>query len=148
MSWVDDAFNESEQLAIRNQRIESGRGQLYDDLWKHVTDDIQEINKRGRAALHTNGTTYNRIVSPTNPIMRANYPHDVDVSKDCHIKLEGRKITVSGYGIGLSFDVDVCPDGVVCLKQNGEHVKLEKASMMILRPLAFPELPKQKTQTA
>ena len=74
------------------------------------------------------------------PPIRPGRTHSVP--RECVIKFETKRneITARGTGVDVKFSIDVCDDGVICLKRNGERISLEDAAGLILRPFAYPEL--------
>lgn len=154
MSWIDDDAAELQrqresaaELAERNRKIANSAEKIYNDLWDEIVNCIAEGKKKGHPStfdLITNGDPYerridHRIIAPQSvkPPASTSKPKYVTVrmSKDrLRIEVEGLRATA------IHFLLDLCDDGVVRLKYEGEHKTIHEAAKPILRPLLFPEL--------
>jgi hypothetical protein len=93
-----------------------------------------------RGAIETNGGSFARIV-------KACIPPNWKIPKELKIVLDmtREKISASHDDQIIEFSIDVCDDGVVCLKRDGKRVLIKEAAQLILDPFLFPELqPKDK----
>jgi hypothetical protein len=138
MNWVDDAATESKRINDRKDAIAGSADKIYQNLWDEITRTIPQILSKGRD-VGTNGTPLERMLWMS-VIPRGHQTHTN--RRECSITLSPNRdiIRASGGGVDLTLSIDVCKDGVVCLKHGNEELTLAKAAELILRPFAFHEL--------
>ena len=137
MSWIDDRLEQSQKLMERNRAVADSAEGLFNDLWKEISALTKEAHDKG-LGIGTNGSEYERVVWAS-VIPRLGQSTDrrelrIDLHKD------REKISVSGSSVPLGLSIDVCDDGVVCLKHNGKRILIQDAARLILDPFFFPEL--------
>jgi hypothetical protein len=154
MSWMDDDNAESKrqqesaaELAARHATIANSAEKIYNDLWDEIVSRIAEAKSKGRPVtgnLLTNGDPFERrighriiVPQPIKPPAGSSDPKEVIVrlTKD-RLKIEVLGLTDAP----LYFPFDLCDDGIVQIKHDGEHVTVQEAARSILRRLLFPEL--------
>ena len=155
MSWIDDDASELQrqresaaELAARNSHIAACATAIYNDLWKELTACIAEAKGKGNhhaAKLITNGDPYERrilnhqivVPQPIKPGASSSKPRYVVVKLvEDHLKIE-----VTGLrSAPMYLLLDLCDDGVVLPKYEGEYKTIQEAAKLILRPVIFPEL--------
>jgi hypothetical protein len=137
MGWIDDAEKHQQALAKRNAEIEQHATAIYESLWKEVKKDVDEMRRKAErfAGLITNGQELARSISypPSN-----RFPWSVTIS----LFKERHQIQASGITPPkkVTFSIDVCADGFVCIKLDGDRVSPERASQVILYAFFYPEL--------
>jgi hypothetical protein len=139
MSWLDDRIKEDREREERLKLITDEASNMFDSLWKEIFEVIQEAKKKG-FPIFTNGSEVQRVVNlSVNP-----GPNESSRSpKKITLKLAEDKLSISVSGaISLKFLLDVCPDMVVCLKHDGNHISVQNAARMILDRFLFPHLQK------
>lgn len=139
MDWLDEANAEVKAIRERERLIVEEQEQVYESLWKELRAHIDAATKSSFPRLFTNGRQLARMIKlpvpPIPPNMEAR-PKTVEIS----LVKEEHQITAVGDGVDVVLSVDVCDDGVVCLKLDGKQTTLKDAAIAILRPFLFPEL--------
>lgn len=139
MSFIDDRLAERKELERRNNLIDEHAIPIYEALWKKIAEHVKEAHEKGLPVL-TNGSLQNRIVRMSvDPA-----PHQSGRRPDeFRLVLKNDRISARGdRGLNLEFTLDVCPDGLVCLKAQGMEISVEEAAIRILDPFLFPDLPR------
>lgn len=136
MTWIDDCLAKQSAAEDRALLIRQHSGPIYDALWQEIVRCVQEAKSKTKLRLITNGALFSRIVRK---------PLSVGIdesatSEEFILTMEGATVKASGDRVDIEFDLDVCPDGVVCLKRNGEPISVAEASRLILEPFLFPDL--------
>ena len=101
---------------------------------KRCLQNLDEAKEKG-FVLSTNGAPRKRVIS----LAKKNRSGDFF---ECEVALVDAKnrIRASGDRVELFLDLDICPDGVVCLKLSGRQISIEGAAISILDPFLFPQL--------
>jgi len=134
MTWIESRIADLNALQERNAVIRQHAVLIYDTLWAAVMEHIEEAKKRD-FALSTNGALQKRIVK----LAKQNLSGD-------HFEFElalvdsKTRIRAQGDRVNFMLDLDVCQDGVVCLKVDREPISVEQAATRILDPFLFPQL--------
>ena len=155
MSWIDEDAAElrrlresAAELAARNAQIANCAEKIYNDLWEELVACIVEAKKKGNphaTNLVTNGDPYERrfvgreiiVPQPIKPGASFSTPKHVVVK----LTADRLKIEVGGLRkTPLYLLLDICEDGVVLPKYEGECKTIQDAARVILRPIIFPEL--------
>jgi len=132
--WIDNRLNEQKVLRERELLVRGHAPVLYDELWKQILESVNYAQKKAMS-VGTNGSQEDRIVWMSSESMGER--------RELHIRLAGdrKTISASGPGIELRFDLDICDDGLLCLKNsNGVRASNEFAAEQVLDPFFFPEL--------
>jgi hypothetical protein len=140
MSWIDERLAEEKARADKNESIISSADTVFNDMWSYVLGDVEEAKKKGKP-LFTNGTQLDRIVKLDVATFSPSHPKELHIalSKDKH------SIVISGE-VSMKFNLDICPDGAVCPKdEQGKTVTYKEAAQRILDPFLFPESQPQKS---
>ena len=134
MSWINDRIEQRKKLIERNNAIANNGESLFGELWGSIKACVAEGKAIG-LAIETNGTSLERIVATCTP-------PDMHKRKELRIKLDkyGEKVTISEPDRQIEFLIDVCDDGVICLKLDGKQVSIHEAARLILDPFLFPDL--------
>lgn len=105
------------------------------DLWAKMNAYITEATQKG-FTLRTNGSLYDRVVEHEVPMgQRPLLNLALDVTRELiSAKQQGRP------HFEFIFVLDVCPDGVVCLKYSDEQIQTEDTAVRLLKQFLFPEL--------
>jgi hypothetical protein len=131
MNWIDDRIQQSHDENTRKRKINDESPRTFDALWAIMQVDIEHANAKlgpGHITVEGNASTRDvRLLVKT-------------VSKGKQIRfslnLDKHAILVDSKAL---FNLDVCPNGTVCLKdETGDVIELHKASEVILGPLLFP----------
>jgi hypothetical protein len=130
MTWIDDRLAQEKARRERWDLIKQHADAVYEALWTQIVEYVAEAKSKS-LSVFTTGSVHDRIVS-TSPDAR--YPDQL------HVTMGKGRIRAHGTGIDIEFLLDVCPDGVVCLKLRGEPISTEAAAIRILDPLLFPNL--------
>ena len=155
MSWIDEDAAEFQrqresaaELAARNSQIASCAEKIYNELWKEVVARIDEAKSKGNwhaGNLLTNGDPYERrifnhqiiVPQPVKAGAASSSPKYVVIK----LAADHLKIEVTGLPkTPIYFLLDVCEDGVVLPKYEGECKTIQESAKLILRPVLFPEL--------
>lgn len=139
MSWIGDRLEEQKQVRQRADLIAPSLGTLFHELWEEIKVSVNDAKARG-IEVSTNGTTWERKVI----LSRAPLPGQSSREPDTltiRVLKEKFVIAISGPQVNIEFQVDVCEDGVICLKQGKEQVSIPDATVRILDPFLFPDLP-------
>jgi hypothetical protein len=159
MTWIDDDAGELQrqresaaELAAHNSQIANCAEKIYNDLWKEVVARIVEAKGKGNhnaANLITNGDPYERrivhhqiiVPQPVKPGASTSSPKYIVIKLTAdHLKIEVNGLRKDPLYLAL----DICEDGVVLPKHEGECKTIQDAAKLILRPVLFPELFQQK----
>ena len=141
MSWLDERIAEANTLAMRSALIEEHATAVYESLWSEIKAKIEEAKTKGFSGLMTNGRpTARKIILPD--VVPA-LGRTLSAPREIMVELRKSEQSVVTTGAKqLSFVLDVCEDGVVCLKFGENSVTVERAAELIITPLLFPELQK------
>jgi hypothetical protein len=129
MTWIESRIADGEEWRARNANIRAHAVEIYEAL---IKSHVEEAEQKGFAE-STNGAPRKSKVSLEKENKSGNC-WELQVSlmeaKDRIRAVEGR--------VDLSFDLDVCPDGVVCLKFAGTPISIRDAAIRVLDPFCFP----------
>ncbi|MFI5115960.1 MAG: hypothetical protein ACHP8B_04605 [Terriglobales bacterium] len=140
MSWIGGRLDERRQARQRADLIAPSLGKVFSDLWEEIKVSVNDAKARG-IDISTNGTTWERKVI----LSRSPLPGESSREPDTliiRVLKEKFVIAISGPQVNTEFQVDVCEDNVICLKQGGEQVGIHDATVRILDPFLFPDLPR------
>jgi hypothetical protein len=155
MTWIDDDAGElkrqresAAELAARNSQIANCAEEIYNNLWKEVVARIAEAKSKGNyhaANLITNGDPYERNISGHRIIVPQPVKPSASYSEPKHviIKLTADHLKIEVTGLPktpIYLLLDICEDGVVLPKYEGECKTIQEVVKVILRPVLFPEL--------
>lgn len=134
MTWIDRRIADLEALKTRRSMIREHALEIYEALWKEITEHLAEAKAKG-FPVSTNGAPRKRLIS----LLKQNLSGD---SFELEVSLvDGKdRIRASGDRVDLFLDLDLCPDNVVCLKLAGRQISIEDAAIRILDPFLFPQL--------
>lgn len=144
MSWIDDRIADQKMLeghqaevAERKRTIAAEAETIYGDLWDELKEVLKEFAGRGLPA-YLNGSPLQRLIRRTGKIQPGTSSHPgheilVALSKD------RQAISISGE-VTIHLQLDICEDGVVCIKLSGEPISLRSAANKILDRFYFPDL--------
>jgi hypothetical protein len=144
MSWIDDRISDQKMLeehqsevAERKRAIAAEAETIYGDLWDELKEVLKEFESKNLPA-YLNGSPLQRLIRRPGKIKPGTSSHPgheilVALSKD------RQAISISGE-VTIHLQLDVCDDGVVCMKLSGESISLRNAANKILDRFYFPEL--------
>jgi hypothetical protein len=132
MNWIDERIKQLDDRDERERLISLDQVRIYEELSTQLHRDIEYVNKTRRFSVKMNGNSalHDRIIECN--------------GKKVNIKLDKKTHVISSVGenINLSFALDICPNGGVCLKNGeGAEVYIPKVAEIILDPILFPDLP-------
>lgn len=155
MSWIDDDAAElkrlqesAAELAARERQIKDSAEKIYNDLWNEIVERIAEAKGKGNyhaAQLITNGDPYERrilnhrliIPQPIKPNQGSSSPKYVVLT----LTPDRLKIEITGLRTSKDYLVlDICENGIVRPKHEGECKQIDEVARLILRPILFPEM--------
>ena len=137
MSWVDGHFKDHERAEKESAKVRLRAEQLYDELWKEITDRVMDA-RNGGMLVSTNGSSYERVVLLGGAVMLRPFSE----AKQLTITLEDRrKIVVTWEDGTIEIPLRVRPDGVVCLTHQARELTIPEAAKLILEPFLFPPRP-------
>lgn len=141
VTWIDRRIADLEAWRTRNTAVRESALEIYEALWTEIVGHVQDAQARGIDA-STNGAPRKRVVRLPKENKSGQY-FELQViladSKD-RIRATGARLKP----VDLTFHLDICPDGVVCLKLNEERVSIEDAAIAILDPFLFPQLQREQ----
>lgn len=134
MTWIDRRIVDLESWRKRNATIRDHALEIYDALWKEIVEHVNEAQGKG-FPVSTNGAPRKRVISLEKQ-NKSGRPFELQV-----ILVDAKdRIRAAGDRVDFFIDLDVCPDGVVCLKLGGKPISIEEAAISILDPFLFPQL--------
>jgi hypothetical protein len=134
VNWIDDAERETQASIERLRLITEHQEEVYEALWQEVKAQIEDAKRIERfKVLFTNGGQLSRVVRL--PVQGGTREISFELNKH-----DNRIITKRSGDHYVYFDIDVCDDGIVCLKLNEKPVTLKDAAQAALRPFLFVEL--------
>lgn len=139
MSFIDDGIEQRKTISERKYLIDLHASKIYEELWSKITGYINEANQKG-FYLYTNGSLHDRTVGLRTPPVGRALSKEERVFK---LTLSGEQISAkesTNKGVSCTLRLDVCPDGIVCLKMSESQVSVDDAAIMILKKFIFPEL--------
>jgi hypothetical protein len=138
MTWIESRMADLEAFLRRNAIIREHAVTIYDALWDTMVGHLDEAKASG-FAVSTNGALQKRTVKLAKQNLSGN-------CFEFDLTLVDSKIRIRAHGdrVNVMLDLDVCPDGVVCLKLGGDRVSIEQAAIFILDPFLFPQLQNQR----
>lgn len=142
MSFIDDAIAQRKALKERALQISAHGEKIFADMWTRMGGYIDEARRKNPEEFHisTNGSLFDRIVESQIIPAGATEMH----REKFNLTLDAREeqITAKGDGkVNFTFNLDICQDGVVCLKFKNEPIGTDDAVVKILRRFFFPDLP-------
>jgi hypothetical protein len=136
MTWLDGKLAAFEYETRRDSDINAHAPALFKAVWDQVFAIVQEANGKG-FELRTNGNSERRSLEhcagPTyRPVGMRPEIITVSLSQDRHA------LEVSGLKAGtLTFQIDTCPDNIVCLHFAGTQKTPEECAHIILGRFLF-----------
>jgi hypothetical protein len=136
MTWIEGRISDLEAWQSRNATIRAHAVEIYEALWGEIAEHVKEAAQKGFQA-STNGAPRKRNVSLEKENKRGE-------CWELQIMLVDAKDRIRAKGdrgnVDFFLDLDICPDGVVCLKLDGSRLSIEDAAIRILDPFLFPQL--------
>ncbi len=136
MTWIDDTEKHLADITKRDGQIRTDADVLFKGLWDELKANVADARRITRfASLETNGNPEARIIK-----MQVPGPVAMPREKSVRISLmkdEHRIVTNDGV-VDVVIDIDVCDDGVTCLKINGSQASYAEVAIAILRPFLYP----------
>jgi hypothetical protein len=105
---------------------------IYEELWEALVKIANEAEEG--FVLNPQGSGTNRAIGCGALNSGSHREMDFTLSQN------KRKVSASWAGVSVLFEIDICNDGIVCLKQKGNPVPIEAAAHQIMGPFLFPEL--------
>jgi hypothetical protein len=139
--WLEDRIAESAALQARSKYITDSAMEVYEFLWREIMQVIEDARKH-KFPLFTDVSFDDRVISlsvdPGPPATHRN-------RDELHVRLAADKhsITAVGPRVNIVLNLDICEDGIVCLKSKGEHIAVKDAAIKILDCFLFPDLPRK-----
>lgn len=134
MTWIERRLADLESWKKRNATIRERASEIYEALWKEILGHLDDAKEKD-FLVSTNGALRKRVIRLEKQ-NKSGQHFEVEVilvdTKD--------RIRATGDRVNLSLDLDICPDGVVCLKLAGTPISIEDAAISILDPFLFPQL--------
>ena len=113
---------------------------MYDDLWKEISDRIDDAKKRGEP-VETNGSPYERtVVMGAGNIYQAR-PEDSRQLTITLARTEGKIIALDSDENSLEIELGVSDGDIVRPKHQGRTLTIPEAAKLILEPFLFPPTP-------
>jgi hypothetical protein len=139
MDWLDDSARERDRRDVHSKEIALRGYEVFESLWRDVTRWIEEAKTKGHL-LSTNGSPESRTVklefNPPNPQARL-------LPKELKIDIAQDRSVISAVFPDkegeIIFLLDICDDGVICIKHEGKKIYPSDAAILILRRFIFPE---------
>jgi hypothetical protein len=141
MSWIDERVEQRRRLVERNKAVAEGAEVLFNDLWEEITAQAKEAHEKF-VAVGIDGSAHEKIVWAPNVSSLAQPTNRRELKINLHKERE--QISISGTEFSMILTIEVCEDGVVCLKYNGKPVLIQEAARLILDQFLFPELQAKK----
>lgn len=140
MSWIDERLQQRREIFLRNTQIEHDSERIFNDIWDAIIPFVEEAALKG-INVSTNGTPFERTVS-LSVVTETLTRRTASLPKVATIKLEKEKhvITVVGTQPNIELAIDICSDGVVCVKYQGRRVLIGGIAAYILDRFLFPDL--------
>jgi hypothetical protein len=120
MTWINERLIQRQALRERSALVREHAIPIYEALWQKIVERVDEA-RRESFPLVTMGSLQDR-----------------------RVVLAPAGCARGSHGLKLEFVLDVCPDGVVCLKFHGERIGEDEAAIEILDAFLFPELPRRE----
>jgi hypothetical protein len=135
MSWFDEQIRKRDDLLRRDWSIETEAPNLYSELWNALIMIVNEATQKQQLGfkLLTGGSNSQRW------ILAASGPDD-ERKLTVEFFKETNSIHTSHSEQQHAFHADACRDGLVCLKENGREITVQKAAEATLGSFLFPEL--------
>jgi len=134
VTWIERRMADLEEFRKRKSAIRERAVDIYEALWKEITGHVEEAERKG-FAISTNGALRKRSVL----LEKKNKPGQFFELEIILVDAKDR-IRATGDRVDFFLDLDLCPDGVVCLKLTGNQISVEDAAIRVLDPFLFPEL--------
>jgi hypothetical protein len=132
MTWLDEQIQKAEELKRAEALMDEHAPKLYETLWNEMNKIAVEATSKG-IAVYGDGSVTSRTLRLGVPPQPSHSSVTLNLSKN------KREIKTVGT-VGVSFDVAICDDGIVCLKQNDGPISFENAARQIMGPFLLPEL--------
>jgi hypothetical protein len=139
MNWLDDCSRERNRLDVHSKEIAMRGHEVFESLWRDVTRWIEEAKTKGHL-LSTNGTPESRTVKLEFKPLNA---HAMLLPKVLKLNVAEDRSLISAVFPDTEGDIklllDICDDGVICMKHEGKRIYPSDAAILILRRFIFPE---------
>ena len=134
-------MKQREKLMSRNSEVMRGAEGIFNELWDEIVGFAREADAKGMP-VKTNGSSFERIV------LASEFPYFSNLSRQRNLTITldrvNEKISASWLDEAIDLLIDVCDDGVICLKHEGKKILLKDAAKLILDPFLFPDLQPKK----
>lgn len=141
MTWIDDDNAEIERLRqskaeldAREAQVSSEAAKVYEELWAEIHARITEAKQKGRTHVMVNGSYYERKLIVPDPKNQA-------IPKEFVLRIGASRssFTFTGPNTNIVLPLDLCADGIVRIKHEGECRPVEEIARLLLQPLVSPE---------
>lgn len=143
--WITDSEKRWLKERERDARVEAGATAIYEDLWKEVLSNVNEVKSTVErfSGLTTNGLQLAHIISF--PVDQSSDGIGAPPAIEIRLIKDEHQIVVSGNIDAIYFDIDICTrGGEVCLKLDEKKISYEEASRRVLTAFLYPGLPYQE----
>jgi hypothetical protein len=140
MSWVDDRLDNQKRSEKERALISIHAEKVYNDLWKEISDRVDDAKKRGKPA-ETNGSPYERTVLMGAGNIYQTRPEDSRQLTITLARTEGKIIALDSDGNSLDIELMVSEGDIVRPKHQGRTLTIPEAAKLILEPFLFPPMP-------
>lgn len=135
MTWIDTRLAALEALKERNAIVRSHAEAIYEAPWGRIVEHLDEAKEKN-SPVSTNGALHKRLI-----VLRKQNKSGNSFELELVLLTAKDRITASSSREGgLVLDLDIYPDGVVCMKIGGRTVSIHEAAILILDPFLFPQL--------
>src|SRR5437899_1711134 len=122
MTWIDRRMADLESWKKRNTAIRDHALEIYEALWNEIVEHLKEAKEKG-LPVSTNGAPRKRVIG-----LEKQNKSGQRVELEVILVDAKDRIRVKGDRVDLFLDLDICPDGVVCLKLTGKPISIEDAA--------------------
>jgi hypothetical protein len=135
VDWISNKWSEYRTATANLAAIQQNADTIFGALWASIGEVRMAVEQSTRIGLDTNGTQNDRVV-----IMVIGKEGKDSRWMNITLSADLRSITAKWKGAPeLSFTIEVCSDGVVCLKFGGREISSRDAARKIMEEFLFGE---------
>jgi hypothetical protein len=133
MEWIEQKLSEWRKMQGDLMAIEGAADSIFEQLWDDIAESARAADLHGMG-IKTNGMPRHRTVIMAKPMiarMTADRKLAIDLADD------RRRITTNSDAGNRDFTIEICPDGVVCLKLLSQRISIQDAAKEVMEDFLF-----------
>jgi hypothetical protein len=134
MEWIEQKLSEWRKMQGDLMAIEGAADSIFEQLWDDIAESARVADLHGMG-IKTNGMPRHRTVIMAQPLMVPRMAADRRLTID--LVENRRRITTNSDAGNKDFTIEICPDGVVCLKLLSQRISIQDAAREVMEDFLF-----------